>query len=108
MVQYKIVHPESDSEFIAENPSEAELQRWENDGCSIITLNEEGEEYIEVYEQVLKDCLKDDYNKMDLSGRRVMYKIMHEIKRQIFEKVVEECFGKTGLIVFKQKLEELK
>jgi len=39
-MRYKIIHPESDSEFIAENPKEEDLDLWLSQGCLIEEIKE--------------------------------------------------------------------
>ena len=39
-MKYKIIHPESDAEWIEENPSEEALRHFERAGCSIIEIDD--------------------------------------------------------------------
>ena len=39
-MKYKITHPESDCEWIAENPKEEDLELWESQGCMIQEIKE--------------------------------------------------------------------
>jgi hypothetical protein len=39
-MKYKIIHPESDAEWIEDNPSEELLRYFENNDCSIIKIED--------------------------------------------------------------------
>ena len=39
-MKYKIIHPESDCEWIEDNPTEEQLMNWQGQDCDIIEIDE--------------------------------------------------------------------
>lgn len=42
-MKYKIIHHESDCEWVEENPKQEDLDRWFNQGCTILEMEDKNE-----------------------------------------------------------------